>query len=77
MIERREGGGGGGGVGGGRLEAKNRWGDGGPTGGGGRRAHGKGGDVIGACSDYELDGKVMSKAVLVRRELGQSCVVMT
>jgi len=33
--------------------------------------------VIGACSDYELDGKVMSKAVLVRRELGQSCVVMT
>jgi len=33
--------------------------------------------VIGACRDYKLDDKMMSKAVLVRRELGQGCVVMT
>jgi len=33
--------------------------------------------VIGARRDYKLDDKMMSKAVLVRRELGQGCVVMT
>ena len=32
--------------------------------------------MIGACRDYKRN-KMMSKAVLVRRELGQGCVVMT
>jgi len=33
--------------------------------------------VIGACRDNKLDDKMMSKAVPVRRELVQGCVVMT
>ena len=62
---------------GGRLQAKESCGDGARTGGGGRGADGKGGDVKGACREYKLDDKMMSKAVLVRRELGKGCVVMT
>jgi len=74
---RIEQGGGRGGGGGGRLQAKDRRGDGGRTGGGGRGADGKGGGGLGGLRGYQMDDKMMSKPVLVRRELGQGCAVVT
>jgi len=73
MIEQEGGRGRGGG---GRLRAKDSCGDGARTGGGERGADGRGRDGRGACRDHMLDDKMMSKAVPVRRKLGQSCVVM-
>jgi len=32
--------------------------------------------VIGACRDNKLEDKMMRKAVLVRRDLGQGCLVL-
>ena len=74
---RIEQGGGRGGGGGGRLEALDRRGDGGRTGGGGRGADGKGGGGIVGLWGYQMDDKMMSKPVLVRRELGQGGALVT
>jgi len=74
---RIEQGGGRGGRRGGKLQAKDRRGDEGRTGGGGRGADGKGGGGLGVLRGHQMDGKTMSKPVLVRRELGQGCAVVT
>jgi len=74
---RIEQGGGRGGGGGGRLQAKDIRGDGGHSGGGGRGADGKWGGGLGGHNGYQMDDKVMSKPVLVRRELRRGCAVVT
>ena len=63
--------------GGGRLHAKDRRVDGGRTGAGGRGADGKRKRGLGGLRGYQMDDKMMSKPVLVRRELGQGCAVVT
>ena len=63
--------------GGGRLQAKDRRGDGGRTGGGGRGTDEKGVGGLGGLRACQMDDKIMSKSVLVRRELERVCAVVT
>jgi len=51
--------------------------DGGRTGARGRGADGKRKRGLGVLRGYQMDDKMMSKPVLVRRELGQGCAVVT